>query len=993
MRLPLLLKFVVALTSLCQALSVSNTSIGAVTWDEYSLLINGERAFINAAEFHYQRLPVPEMWLDVLQKLKANGFNTISVYFFWSYHSASKDAYDFETGAHNIQRLFDMAKQAGLWVIARLGPYVNAQTNAGGLALWGSDGSMGKLRTSDEAYHQAWLPYMRKVGQIIAANQITRGGPVILCQVENELQETTHEPNNTLVTYMEQLEAVIRDAGITVPTTHNEKGMRYVSWSRDYGNVGGAVDIYGLDSYPAGFLVGNRCDGATGFNVVRTYYQWFMNYSWTGPIYLAEFEGGRTLTWGAPQNYDDCRSEHSTTFVDIYYKNNIGQRVTLQSIYEGYGGTNWGHSACPVAYTSNDYMTPLRETREQWAKLWQTKLIQLFSGSAPDLLKTYMYGNGSGYSLSTPDAYSWVLKNQDTQATFTVLQQNETPSTTTIAFSAYLNTSLGNMTVPDIQLQGRQSKILVTDYKFGNQTLLYSSTDVLTNAVLPGHDVLALYLWESQTGEFALKTPRNLTLQVYGASIVSSTLHPGYQKIKYTQATGSTVLRFTNGVIVLLLDQPTAWHFWAPSTSNYPSPRPDQKLIILGPYLVRSASVENEVLQVSGDNNGTTTLESFIGDVPIKAIEWNGQRLTATKTPYGSYTAQIPGTENRSVILPSLNHWRSADSLPEAQPEYDDSRWTVANKNSTLSPQAPLTLPVLFSSDYGYYAGAKIYRGYFDGTNHTAVNITVSGGLAFGWNAWLNGHLIGGHTGDPNLSATNMTLTLPGPHLRTMNNVITVIVDYHGHDETNIANGAGNPRGILGAYLLPGGTRTATGFKLWKIQGNAGGAKNIDPVRGPMNEGGLYAERLGWFLPGFPASDIKEFNSTSSPLDGISESGVRFYVTSFDLDIDRDLDAPIGVSLSAPNGTIARVMLWVNGYQYGKYVPHIGPQTKFPIPPGIINNRGQNTLALSLWAQTNDGAKLDTVELFTYGLYQTNFQFDRDWSSLQPGWEDRSVYA
>lgn len=35
---------------------------------------------------------------------------------------------------------------------------------------------MGKLRTSDEAYHEAWLPYMRRVGQIIAANQITKGG-------------------------------------------------------------------------------------------------------------------------------------------------------------------------------------------------------------------------------------------------------------------------------------------------------------------------------------------------------------------------------------------------------------------------------------------------------------------------------------------------------------------------------------------------------------------------------------------------------------------------------------------------------------------------------------------------------------------------------------------------------------------------------------------------------------------------------------------------
>lgn len=509
------------------------------------------------------------------------------------------------------------------------------------------------------------------------------------------------------------------------------------------------------------------------------------------------------------------------------------------------------------------------------------------------------------------------MKNPDTQATFTVLQQNETPSTATITFSAYLNTSLGNVTVPGIQLEGRQSKILVTDYKFGNQLLLYSSADVLTNAVLPGHDVLTLYLWEGQTGEFALRTLKNLTFEVYGSSTVLSTLHHGYQKIRYTQSAGSTVLRFENGVIVLLLDQPTAWHFWAPSTSKYPSPKPDQKLFILGPYLVRSASVNNEVLHVSGDNNGTTTLEGFIGNVTIKAVEWNGQLLTATKTPYGSYTAQIPGTENRSVTLPPLNHWHSAESLPEIQPDFDDSRWTVANKNSTLSPQAPLTLPVLFSSDYGYYAGAKIYRGYFDGIEHTAVNITASGGLAFGWNAWLNGHLIGGHPGDPDLSATNMTLALPAPHLKTRNNVITVLVDYHGHDETSTRNGAENPRGLLGAYLLPGGTRTATAFKLWKIQGNAGGSKNIDPVRGPMNEGGLYAERLGWFLPGFPASDDKEFKSTSSPLDGISGSGVRFYVTTFDLDIDSDLDAPIGISLSAPNGTIARVMLWVNGVSFG----------------------------------------------------------------------------
>lgn len=51
-----------------------------------------------------------------------------------------------------------------------------AETNGGGLALWGSDGSLGKIRTGDETYHQAWLPWITKIGRIIAANQITRGG-------------------------------------------------------------------------------------------------------------------------------------------------------------------------------------------------------------------------------------------------------------------------------------------------------------------------------------------------------------------------------------------------------------------------------------------------------------------------------------------------------------------------------------------------------------------------------------------------------------------------------------------------------------------------------------------------------------------------------------------------------------------------------------------------------------------------------------------------
>jgi len=73
-----------------------------------------------------------------------------------------------------------------------------------------------------------------------------------------------------------------------------------------------------------------------------------------------------------------------------------------------------------------------------------------------------------------------------------------------------------------------------------------------------------------------------------------------------------------------------------------------------------------------------------------------------------------------------------------------NAKWIVCNKNTTLSAVVPLTFPVLLSSDYGFYPGAKIYRGLFDGTAATSVNLATSGGLAFGFNAWLNGKLIGG---------------------------------------------------------------------------------------------------------------------------------------------------------------------------------------------------------------------------------------------------------
>lgn len=45
-----------------------------VQWDHYSFKVNGQRLFVYSGELHYWRIPVPEVWDDVLEKIKAAGF-------------------------------------------------------------------------------------------------------------------------------------------------------------------------------------------------------------------------------------------------------------------------------------------------------------------------------------------------------------------------------------------------------------------------------------------------------------------------------------------------------------------------------------------------------------------------------------------------------------------------------------------------------------------------------------------------------------------------------------------------------------------------------------------------------------------------------------------------------------------------------------------------------------------------------------------------------
>jgi hypothetical protein len=395
---------------------------------------------------------------------------------------------------------------------------------------------------------------------------------------------------------------------------------------------------------------------------------------------------------------------------------------------------------------------------------------------------------------------------------------------------------------------------------------------------------------------------------------------------------------------------------------------------------VRSATIRgNSTLALTGDTANTTAIEVFTSK-HIDRLTWNGKTLQTSKTAYGSLTAHIAGL-NLTIQLPSLDSWKVQDSLPEKLANYVDSgdAWVEADHLTTPNPTKPDTLPVLYVDDYDFHNSFHLFRGYFNGSA-TAVKLAVQGGLAFGWSAWLNGEFLGSYLGNTTLSTGNLTLSFANGTIHNNGtNVLLVAQDNTGHD---LRAGAVLPRGILSASL-----EGSAKFHSWRIAGTAGGDKTqLDPIRGSLNEGGLAAERLGWHLPGFDDSTW----DLSSPSVGFKGAGIQFYRQVFPLDVPEGLDVSLAFILGATGSKKVRVQLFVNGYQYGKFNPLVGNEVRFPVPPGVLNYAGENTIGLSVWAQSEEGAAI-SISLEKEYVVGSSWSSRFDSEYLRPGWTDERL--
>ncbi len=154
------------------------------TIEKEGFKLDGEPFRIIAGAIHYFRVPA-EYWRDRLIKLKACGFNTIETYVAWNMHEPKEGVFDY-SDMLDIEKFLGIAAELGLYAIVRPGPYICSEWDFGGLPWWLLKNDNMALRCMDKDYLAAVDSFFDDFIPRIVPHQITKGGNVILVQVENE---------------------------------------------------------------------------------------------------------------------------------------------------------------------------------------------------------------------------------------------------------------------------------------------------------------------------------------------------------------------------------------------------------------------------------------------------------------------------------------------------------------------------------------------------------------------------------------------------------------------------------------------------------------------------------------------------------------------------------------------------------------------------------------------------------------------------------------
>ena len=346
MKLKLLLIVLVCLFSLTGSAQVKTHTFSLAKTE---FLLDGKPFQMIAGEMHPARIPV-EYWRHRIQMAKAMGCNTIAAYIFWNYHESEPGLFDFQTGNHNIAQFIRIVQEEGMYLILRPGPYVCAEWDFGGLPAYLLSIPDIKVRCMDPRYTQPAERYIKTLALQVKELQVTKGGPILMVQIENEYGSYANDRN-----YMKWLQEVWKNNGIEVPFYTSDGATPYML---EAGSLPDAA--IGLDpgANAAHFAEATKVNP----NV---------------PSFCSELYPGWLTHWGEEWQ----RPDTAGLLKDVKW---LMDNKKSFNFYVIHGGTNFGYWAganafSPTQYqpdvTSYDYDAPINEMGQATPKYYALRKL------------------------------------------------------------------------------------------------------------------------------------------------------------------------------------------------------------------------------------------------------------------------------------------------------------------------------------------------------------------------------------------------------------------------------------------------------------------------------------------------------------------------------------------------------------------------------------------------------------------------------------------
>lgn len=188
--------------------------------------------------------------------------------------------------------------------------------------------------------------------------------------------------------------------------------------------------------------------------------------------------------------------------------------------------------------------------REKYVEL---KLQANFFKVAPAWLVADAHNFTNNSQIADTDAIT-VTALTSSPTAFYVIRHSDFTSMDTTLYKLRLPTSMGNVTLPQLggslSLNGRDSKIMTTDFAAGDADIVYSTAEIFTWQKYGDKTVLVLYAGPNETNEVAIRTACEVC--ILEGALDQSKADGGVQLIQWKTQPERTVVSIGNVDIYLM---------------------------------------------------------------------------------------------------------------------------------------------------------------------------------------------------------------------------------------------------------------------------------------------------------------------------------------------------------------------------------------------------------------------------------------------------------